>query len=165
MKNGVIRAARHVHMSPSDANFYGVKHLDTVTLKVTAKACATRFDDLLVRVDPAFKLEVHMDTDEATDTASDAVICDMPHWGSSGQPCGNLSTYPNQMGYRRPAHHAVTRTGVSSRTSPVWTTALPATIAASSSQNTSDAAGVPDRTGVNTANSAPGGELTSVLAT
>jgi len=72
MKNGVIRAARHVHMSPSDANFYGVKHLDPVTLKVTAKACATRFDDLLVRVDPTFKLEVHIDTDEAN-------ACDLDH--------------------------------------------------------------------------------------
>lgn len=65
MKNGVIRAARHVHMSPSDAAFYGVKHLDQITLKVTAKGCTTRFDDLIVRVDPTFKLEVHMDTDEA----------------------------------------------------------------------------------------------------
>jgi putative phosphotransacetylase len=65
MKNGVIRAARHVHMSPSDAAFYGVKHLDKITLKVTSKGCNTRFDDLLVRVDPSFKLEVHIDTDEA----------------------------------------------------------------------------------------------------
>ena len=51
MKNGVIRAARHVHMSPSDAEFYGVKHLDKITLKVTAKGCNTRFDDRLVGVD------------------------------------------------------------------------------------------------------------------
>ena len=65
MKNGVIRAARHVHMSPSDAAFYGVKHLDKITLKVTSMGCNTRFDDLLVRVDPSFKLEVHIDTDEA----------------------------------------------------------------------------------------------------
>lgn len=65
MKNGVIRAARHVHMSPADANFYGVKHLDLITLRVKSKGCTTRFDDLLVRVDPAFKLEVHIDTDEA----------------------------------------------------------------------------------------------------
>ena len=65
MKNGVIRAARHVHMSPSDAAFYGVKHLDKITLKVTSKGCNTRFDDLLVCVDPSFKLEVHIDTDEA----------------------------------------------------------------------------------------------------
>ncbi len=72
MKNGVIRAARHVHMAPSDASFYGVQHLDTITLKVTAKGCNTRFDDLLVRVDPSFKLEVHIDTDEAN-------ACDLDH--------------------------------------------------------------------------------------
>lgn len=65
MKDGIIRAARHVHMSPSDAKFYNVKHLDRITLKVTSKDCNTRFDDLIVRVDPSFKLEVHMDTDEA----------------------------------------------------------------------------------------------------
>jgi putative phosphotransacetylase len=65
MKDGLIRAARHVHMSPADAKFYGVKHLDRITLKVTAAYCNTRFDDLIVRVDPSFKLEVHMDTDEA----------------------------------------------------------------------------------------------------
>lgn len=65
MTKGIIRAARHVHMSPADAAFYGVKHLDKITLKVTAEDCTTRFDDLIVRVDPSFKLEVHMDTDEA----------------------------------------------------------------------------------------------------
>jgi len=72
MKNGVIRAARHVHMSPSDAEFYRVKHLDRITLKVSSKGCVTRFDDLIVRVDPTFKLEVHIDTDEAN-------ACDLDH--------------------------------------------------------------------------------------
>ncbi len=65
MRNGIIRAARHVHMSPAEAQYYGVKHLDRITLKVTSPYCTTRFDDLIVRVDPAFKLEVHIDTDEA----------------------------------------------------------------------------------------------------
>ncbi len=65
MKEGIIRAARHVHMSPADAAFYGVKAGDNMTLLVEAEKCSTRFDDLLVRVDPAFKLEVHIDTDEA----------------------------------------------------------------------------------------------------
>ena len=65
MRDGIIRAARHVHMSPADAKFYSVKHLDRITLKVTSPYCDTRFDDLIVRVDPSFKLEVHMDTDEA----------------------------------------------------------------------------------------------------
>jgi putative phosphotransacetylase len=65
MKNGIIRAARHAHMSPAEAKYYGVKHLDKITLKVTSQGCTTRFDDLIARVDPAFKLEVHIDTDEA----------------------------------------------------------------------------------------------------
>jgi putative phosphotransacetylase len=65
MQNGIIRAARHVHMSPADAKYYGVKHLDKITLKVTSEGCNTRFDDLIARVDPSFKLEVHIDTDEA----------------------------------------------------------------------------------------------------
>src|SRR5712671_6203761 len=65
MPDGLIRAARHVHMSPSDAKFYAVKHLDRITLKVTSPGCNTRFDDMIVRVDPSFKLEVHIDTDEA----------------------------------------------------------------------------------------------------
>lgn len=65
MKEGIIRAARHVHMSPADAAFYGVKQGDHMTMLVEAAQCSTRFDDMLVRVDPTFKLEVHIDTDEA----------------------------------------------------------------------------------------------------
>ena len=74
MKNGVIRAARHVHMSPDVAKFYGVKHLDKIVLKVTAAGCTTQFDDLIVRVDPTFKLEVHIDTDEANACNLDKAI-------------------------------------------------------------------------------------------
>lgn len=65
MTHGVIRAARHVHMNPAEAAFYGVKHKDRMKLRVTAKDCTTVFDDLLVRVDDWVKLEVHIDTDEA----------------------------------------------------------------------------------------------------
>ena len=39
--------------------------LDRITMKVTSPMCSTRFDEMIVRVDPSFKLEVHMDTDEA----------------------------------------------------------------------------------------------------
>lgn len=65
MKEGIIRAARHVHMSPKDAAFYGVQAGTLMTLLVESENCTTRLDDLLVRVDPSFKLEVHIDTDEA----------------------------------------------------------------------------------------------------
>jgi putative phosphotransacetylase len=63
MKQGVIRALRHVHMHPDDAAFYGVKQGDEMRLKVGGP-CGVIFDKLLCRVDPAFKLEVHIDTDE-----------------------------------------------------------------------------------------------------
>jgi len=63
MKEGVIRASPHVHMCPEDAAFYGVKKGDFMKLRIGGQ-CATTFDRLLVRVDPDFRLEVHIDTDE-----------------------------------------------------------------------------------------------------
>ncbi|MBI4024797.1 MAG: phosphate propanoyltransferase [Verrucomicrobia bacterium] len=63
MRQGVIRAMRHAHMNPEDAAFYGVKQGDFMKLKVGGE-CGMVFDRLLVRVDPTFKLEVHIDTDE-----------------------------------------------------------------------------------------------------
>lgn len=63
MPEGVIRAAPHVHMSPADAAHYGVKHKEMMKLRVKGP-CDTTFNNLLVRVDDAFKLEVHIDTDE-----------------------------------------------------------------------------------------------------
>ena len=63
MPQGVIRALRHVHMHPEDAEFYGVQKGDMMKLKVGGP-CAITLEQLLVRVDPSFKLEVHIDTDE-----------------------------------------------------------------------------------------------------
>ena len=63
MESGVIRAAIHVHMSPEDAAYYGVKDKDFMKLKVHGE-CGVTFDRLFVRVKPEFKLEVHLDTDE-----------------------------------------------------------------------------------------------------
>jgi putative phosphotransacetylase len=63
MESGVIRALRHVHMHPDDAAFYGVEAGEMMSLKIGGP-CAVSFDELLVRVDPSFKLEVHIDTDE-----------------------------------------------------------------------------------------------------
>jgi len=64
LPQGLIRAAMHVHMSPSDADFYGVRHRDTMKLRV-GDGTAVTFDKVHVRVDPMFRLEVHLDTDEA----------------------------------------------------------------------------------------------------
>ena len=63
MDQGVIRALRHVHMGPVDAEYYGVKPGDDVGLKISGP-CGLTLEKMLVRVDPSFKLEVHIDTDE-----------------------------------------------------------------------------------------------------
>jgi putative phosphotransacetylase len=63
MPEGVIRALRHVHMSPDDANYYGVKPGDFMKLKIGGD-CGITLDRMLCRVDKSFKLEVHFDTDE-----------------------------------------------------------------------------------------------------
>ena len=64
MPKGVIRAERHVHMGPKDAEYYGVKHLDRMNMKVES-SCPSTLEGLLVRTHPDWKLEVHIDTDEA----------------------------------------------------------------------------------------------------
>ena len=71
LKKGVIRAERHAHMSPADAEFYGVKDKDHMSLRVLS-SCDTTFNNLLVRVGKKIKLEVHLDTDEGN-------ACDIDH--------------------------------------------------------------------------------------
>jgi putative phosphotransacetylase len=64
MKEGVIRAAIHVHMNPDEARWFGVKQGDEMKLRVGGE-CAMTFDRVRVRVDKNVRLNVHMDTDEA----------------------------------------------------------------------------------------------------
>jgi propanediol utilization protein len=71
LPKGVIKAERHVHMGPKDAEYYGVKAKDRMNLKVEGP-CPTTLEGLLVRIHPDWKLEVHIDTDEAN-------CCDLTH--------------------------------------------------------------------------------------
>jgi propanediol utilization protein len=64
MRRGVIRAAIHAHMNPAEAARYGVKQGDRMKLRVSGPA-PTVFENVLVRIDPSSRLNVHMDTDEA----------------------------------------------------------------------------------------------------
>ncbi len=63
LKQGVIRAERHVHMNFEDAARYGVKNGDRMNLRIVS-SCSLVLEDLLVRADATSKLEVHLDTDE-----------------------------------------------------------------------------------------------------
>ena len=64
LDEGVIRAARHVHMNFRDAESFGVANGDFMNLRIAAPQCTLVFEELLVRADEASKLEVHLDTDE-----------------------------------------------------------------------------------------------------
>lgn len=64
LDEGVIRAARHVHMNFRDCERFGVDNGDLMKLRVESPACTIVMEDLLVRADETSKLEVHIDTDE-----------------------------------------------------------------------------------------------------
>ena len=64
LEEGCIIANRHIHMSPSDGARFNVKDGDTVTVDVNGKR-RTRWYDVQVRVHPDFRLEMHVDTDDA----------------------------------------------------------------------------------------------------
>ncbi len=63
-KEGCIVAARHIHMSPADAAACGVSDGDYVSVKVENER-GTTFNNVKIRVDESFTLEMHIDTDEA----------------------------------------------------------------------------------------------------
>jgi putative phosphotransacetylase len=64
LKEGVIRAAIHVHMNPEEATYFRVKQGDMMKLRVGGAAGVT-FNNVHVRIDPTSRLNIHMDTDEA----------------------------------------------------------------------------------------------------
>ena len=65
LEEGVIIAKRHIHMTPADAEEFGVKNGDIVAVRVdTGKGRKLVFEDTVVRVSDKFALAMHIDTDE-----------------------------------------------------------------------------------------------------
>ena len=64
LKEGCIIAARHIHMAPQDAAACGLHDGDYVSVKVDNDRGAI-FNNVKIRVDKSFTLEMHIDTDEA----------------------------------------------------------------------------------------------------
>jgi putative phosphotransacetylase len=61
---GLICAARHIHMHTSDAEHFKVKNGERVQVKVSGDRGLT-FDNVLIRVSERYRLEMHIDIDEA----------------------------------------------------------------------------------------------------
>ena len=71
LKEGVIVAKRHIHMTPLDAVRAHVKDNDIVFVITTSYERSLIFSDVVVRVSPSFSLAMHVDTDEANAFAND----------------------------------------------------------------------------------------------
>ena len=65
LDKGLIIAKRHIHMTPADAENFGVKDKDIVSVKVETDGRPLIFGETVIRVSPKFKLAMHIDTDEA----------------------------------------------------------------------------------------------------
>jgi acetate kinase len=65
IKRGVICAHRHIHMSPADAERLLLNDCDSVAVQIDNQQRDLIFQGVTVRVAPDFKLELHLDTDEA----------------------------------------------------------------------------------------------------
>lgn len=64
LKEGVIVARRHIHITPEDAQRMGVADKQVVNLQTYTDRPLT-FGDVVVRVSPNFETYVHLDYDEA----------------------------------------------------------------------------------------------------
>ena len=64
-----IIASRHIHMSNTDAEKFGVKNGDLCRIRLHGYK-PTIFENVLVRINDSWKLQLHLDTDEANATGS-----------------------------------------------------------------------------------------------
>jgi len=63
LEEGCIVAKRHIHITPEDAEKYGLHDKDTVQVKVGGERALT-FDEVVVRVSEKFRTRMHIDFDE-----------------------------------------------------------------------------------------------------
>ena len=66
---GVIAAKRHIHMTPEDAEKYGIVDKQIVSVKIPTEGRSLIFGDVVARVSSSYALAMHLDTDEANAAA------------------------------------------------------------------------------------------------
>ena len=65
LKQGLIAAKRHIHLTPAAAAEFGVKNTQIISVKVGANERSTVYGDVVIRVSEKFSPAMHIDTDEA----------------------------------------------------------------------------------------------------
>lgn len=64
LDSGVVTPVRHIHMSVEDARRFGVGDGERVSVGIDTHGRDVVFGDVIVRVSPRYRLELHVDTDE-----------------------------------------------------------------------------------------------------
>ena len=62
---GIITACAHIHMTPADAAAFNVKDKEVVKVRVGGLERRVIFEKVLIRVSDSYRLDMHLDTDEA----------------------------------------------------------------------------------------------------
>lgn len=65
LSEGVIIAKRHIHITPEDAQSFGVSDKEIVKVKIDSNGRSLIFDDVVVRVSASYATAMHIDTDES----------------------------------------------------------------------------------------------------
>ncbi len=74
LKEGVIVAKRHIHLTPEVAEEFGVQDKQIVSVKVETDGRSLTFGDVICRVNPTYAPAMHIDTDEANAAAMKGVV-------------------------------------------------------------------------------------------
>jgi len=65
LREGVIAAKRHVHLTPQTAAALGAVNKQNIKVALSSADRSTVYGDVVARVSPRFADEMHVDTDEA----------------------------------------------------------------------------------------------------
>ena len=74
LKEGVIVAKRHIHLTPDVAAEFGVEDKQIVSVKVETDGRSLIFGDVICRVNATYAPAMHIDTDEANAAAMKGVV-------------------------------------------------------------------------------------------
>ncbi|MYL35766.1 phosphate propanoyltransferase [Pontibacillus yanchengensis] len=69
LDKGLIIAQAHIHMHPDDASYFNVKDKEVVAVGIDNGERKVTFEKTLIRVSEKYRLEMHIDTDEANSGA------------------------------------------------------------------------------------------------
>lgn len=65
LTEGVIAAKRHLHLTPEDAEKFGIKDCQVVKVEINTDGRSLIFGDVVARVSPKYAAAMHIDTDES----------------------------------------------------------------------------------------------------